>query len=415
MLPSASPGRGPGRGLRLASRAALACAAIGSSLLGCACRGEAQFDRQVEETTKRLIPAVERAAGLPFRRPPVVAIRARDQVAAYLEAKLADDLPPEKLDQITLAYRLFGLIPDTLELHRLLLSLYAEQVVGYFDPDSNALYVVRGIDRVQVSLVLAHELVHALQAQYVALDSLLDPDAPNDVVTAAQAVLEGQATLVSVQAMMPGQDLAAMPDFWGTFRQAVTQQYAQMPVFSSAPAIVRETLIFPYLAGAHFVHRFRREYPDTVPFGSRLPSSTEQVLHFERYAAGDVPTRLAYSASPDLRYQDGLGEFEIRVLLRELAASETAAQAAASGWDGDQYGIFLAAGGEHALVWTSVWDDAAAAARFAGLVGSLWHGRAGRRTRVDRLDVGGMPGVRLVDAPVPWERWGDLPSAVRVP
>ena len=45
------------------------------------------------------------------------------------------------------AYRLFGLLPDTLELRGLLLDLYAEQVAGYYDPDSTTLFGVAGADR----------------------------------------------------------------------------------------------------------------------------------------------------------------------------------------------------------------------------------------------------------------------------
>ena len=71
------------------------------------------------------------------------------------------------------AYRLFGLLPDTLQLRALLLDLYAEQVAGYYDPDSATLFGVGRRRREQLRLVLAHEMVHALQGQYIPLDSIL--------------------------------------------------------------------------------------------------------------------------------------------------------------------------------------------------------------------------------------------------
>ena len=43
--------------------------------------------------------------------------------------------------------------------------------------------------------MLAHELVHALQHQYIPLDSIMRQPGDNDRLAAAQAILEGQATL----------------------------------------------------------------------------------------------------------------------------------------------------------------------------------------------------------------------------
>ncbi|MEE8192475.1 MAG: ImmA/IrrE family metallo-endopeptidase [Gemmatimonadales bacterium] len=385
------------------------------TLLACGERGEAQSERRVLATAEELLPKVERAVGLPFKQPPRIAVRSREQVSRYLVRKLDDEMPPDMLHGIATAYRLFGLIPDTLDLYSLLLALYTEQVVGYFDPDSATLYVVAGSDPMQLRMVLAHELVHALQAQYVSIDELLDPGRTNDRRTAAQAVLEGQATLASLTALMPDQDFDAMPEFWNTYRFALTQQHELMPVFSSAPLIIREVLIFPYLGGADFVRWFNREYPDTVPFGARLPVSTEQILHPDRYGEGDLPIELAVGDGSPVLYSDGLGEFEIRVLLTQLTGSESVGRAGALAWGGDRYAVVPTGGDEYALVWWSVWDTERAADRFSILLSRLWPDRraAGRRHVIERLTVERLPAVRLIDAPVGWEGW-QLPPGVRV-
>jgi hypothetical protein len=235
----------------------------------------------------------------------------------------------------------------------------------------------------------------------------------NDRRMAAQAVMEGQATLASLTALMPGQDYDAMPDFWQEFRRTVRAQQDLMPVFSSAPAIVREGLIFPYLAGADFVRWFSKEFRDTVPFGRRLPASTEQVLHPERYREGDGPVGLAFPAGAAPVYDDGLGEFEIRVLLTELSGSESVGSAGALGWAGDRYGVFRA-GGTHALVWWTVWDTERAAQRFAVLLERDWAKRARpeRRYEVRRATIAGRSAVGLVDAPPGWSGWRQVPEAV---
>jgi len=383
-----------------------------AAALGCAPVDD-QSTPQVDAVARQVIPKVEKAVGLKFKKPPTIAVRSRDQVQAYLGRKLDQDLPPAELEQITTAYRLFRLIPDTLDLRQLLIALYSEQVVGYYDPDSLTLYVVDKAPREQLRLVLAHELVHALQGQYVALDSLLDVKNQNDRRNAAQAVMEGQATLASVVAMLarPAGELD-MPAFWGQYRETVRREQQRMPVFSTAPLLIREGLIFPYLAGADFVRWFVKQYPDTVPYGRRIPVSTEQILHPDRYLHEDRPADLRFARGPEPDFEDNLGEFETRILLTVLSGSESQASAGAEGWAGDRYGVFPAGAGSHALVWWTVWDTDAAARRFATVMDREWKkvARPDRRGVVERLELEGYPGVRLTDAPIAWSGWRNPPT-----
>ena len=381
----------------------------------CGERSEAQVEGRVLEMTEELTPKVERAVGLPFKVPPVVAVRTREQVRTYMARKMDDDMPPEQLDGMTVAYRLFGLLPDTLDLRELLVSLYTEQVVGYHDPDSTTLYVVAGADPLVLKLTLAHELVHVLQGQYMTLDTLLDMSRDGDRRMAAQAVLEGQATLASLVVLMPDRGFEDIPDFSETYRQAIKQQHAQMPVFNSAPLIVRESIVFPYLEGANFVRWFQQEHGEVQPFDSRMPQSTEQILHPERYRENDQPVALRLADRGPVTHTDGLGEFEIRVLLTSLTGRESVGRAGALAWGGDRYAVYQAGNGEHALVWWTAWDTAKAADRFATLLDRHWpkYDSAERRIFIEREPVGGRPGVRLVDAPQHWSGWDAMPRVER--
>jgi len=53
-----------------------------------------------------------------------------------------------------------------------------------------------------VEVTIAHELVHALQDQYVNLDSIQKQRDDNDRLTAAQSVMEGQATYEQMSSML---------------------------------------------------------------------------------------------------------------------------------------------------------------------------------------------------------------------
>ena len=387
-------------------------------VLSVACRERAQAvqgEAELKDLVHRMMPVVAEAAGLPFKREPLVVRRSRAQVRDYVIHKFDEDLPPTDLAGVQSALRLFGLIPDSLELRATMIDLLTEQIAGYYDPDSNALYVPADIQESQLRIVVSHELVHALQDQYVKLDSIITQRRANDRRSAAQAILEGQATLAQISVLMPEQRTDTFPLGWfWKMRAAMAQQQSQMKEFARAPIWLREGLVFPYLGGADFIGWYRRKYFGRSVLDS-MPESTEQILHPERYATRDEPTDLTFStADPDtVQWEDGLGEFETRLLFQQHLGNEAEAVTLASGWDGDRYQVL---GPKHdALVWYSVWDDAAAAGRFAAGLQRAWakrgaDGRMGRRSDIKSLTVDGRPVVRLVDAPADWKGWRALPT-----
>lgn len=391
-------------------------------LLAAASVASAQTEEAAQRIAREVVPQVERAVGLSFRRPPAIRVRSRDQLRRYLDAKMEREFPPAELAGVERAYRAFALIPDTVGLRRLMLDLYSEQVVGFYDPDSTALFIVRGGDPMLLRVVMAHELVHALQDQYMSLNSILKLRRQNDRQTAGQAVAEGQAVVASLMALAPGVELPSLAQAWSAVREQVRQQQSAMPVFAGAPRFVQEGLLFPYLAGADFVRAFeeRRARPDEQPYGDRMPVSTEQVLHASRYTAGERPLRVAIARTPGdtLVYDDDFGEFETRLALVAWGVEESDAVVAASGWNGDRYEVLGTRAGT-VVVWASAWDTAQDAEEFERRLRRGWDRVArarsaapSRRWQVDALDVGGVNVVRLVDAPAAWPGFSRLPAVI---
>jgi hypothetical protein len=388
---------------------------------GCPDRAQSvQSDAELRALVQRLEKQAEQATGLKFKHAVAVRLRSRRQVRDYVVHKFDEELPPAELAGAEAAYKLFGLIPDSLDLRRTMVNLLTEQVAGYYDPDSGALFIPTDQeDRFRVRMVASHELIHALQDDYLPLDSIINQRRQNDRRSAAQAILEGQATFYQITMLMPEQRPDTLPEHWfWRQRAAMAQQQAEMPEFSGAPLWLRETLIFPYLAGADFVAWYARTHDHREPFGAAMPVSTEQILHPERYAVGDRPVALAFTdSSSSASYEDDLGEFEIGLLFSQLLHDSTQERgpAYARGWGGDRYRVFGGAGG--ALIWYTVWDDRAARDRFAGGLDTAWAARrAGdstRRYRIDTLTIAGRSGARLVDAPPAWSGWDRLP-VVRV-
>ena len=423
--------------------ATLAALPLALALTSSACRAQDRAARdtaRVRAVVDSLLPRLQLLTGLTEEHPIRIGYRTRAEVHAYVTHQLDKDMPPAEAAGLEGTYAALGLIPDTLHLRRLLLDLYTEQVSGYYDPETKTFYTVEGTPPDMLRTVLAHELVHALQDQHTNLDSIISPRRGNDRESAAQAAVEGQATavmfaVVTEEALHAPVDPTKLPDLGAQLRPAIEAQNSQFPVYRRAPRIVREALVFPYLQGAAFVQALWRNSmrPSATattlrgvaaatpagaapaawpaPLDSLLPQSTEQVMHPERFLRSrDNPTELLLAPAPDERwrtvYENVMGEMETTVFLRQHLG-ETAN---ARGWDGDRFRLMEGPGGARALVWYSVWDDAASADAFAAAYRATLLKRPGRQTLVDRLTVANRPVVRVVDTSSAL-----VPSAVPVP
>jgi hypothetical protein len=383
------------------------------------CRGSnTGYDGPFPAEVNAAIPRIERAMGVPFREPPRLETRTRAQVREFLEQRFAEDLPQEELDGVETTYKRLGLVADSLDLRSLYMSLLTEQIVGFYDPATKVLYVVEEAPEVQRSAIITHELIHALQDQYAPLDSIQESVRnDNDRALAVQAVIEGQAMYKQIEATVGGGSMAArLPGGWERVRQSIRDNRSTMPLFASAPMIMQETLIFPYLSGAEFVRR--NDFASGPAVFERLPMSTEQIMHERAYGDSlDAPTRIVLPdarAGEDVIYENGLGEFEMRVMLYVHLDDHGSAFRGAAGWDGDRFRVYRS-GNSDALFWASVWDTDEDADEFAEIAANAIarrYGerslpaaergtfvRSGRRVTISRAAVEGRPMVIVEDVP----------------
>ena len=132
----------------------------------------------------------------------------------------------------------------------------------------------------------------------------------------------------------------------------------------STPYVLRQSLAFPYVEGLAFVTTLLSSSGwDAVnaAYGDP-PSSTEQVLHPEKYVAGEAPKPVDL---PDVAtglgegwedvYSDVMGEFFLKTYLETRTSHGTAAYAAA-GWGGDGFTLLRGPDDEYTLVSLLVWD-----------------------------------------------------------
>jgi hypothetical protein len=401
------------------SRASRAAVITAVALAGCgrdARRvrvGDGPYAREVNEA----IPKIEKSVGLTFKTVPKVATKTKAELLAFLTAKFTEELAAKEIDGQERAYKRFGLIPDTLKLAPFMLSLLAEQVAAFYDPSTKTLYIVSGAPPETIGITVSHELVHALQDQYMSLDSIQKMTGDDDRQVAAQAVIEGEATFEQMQVVLGG-SVAAFPGGWDRMREVIREQASSMPIFAAAPLAIQETLVFPYLSGAEFTRRFKEKRPGGVPFKA-LPASTEQVLHEAAYfGTVDEPTRVMLPApnAGKVLYQNVMGEFQTRLFLFQHLQDQASAMRGAAGWDGDRYVLFDTGRGD-AIAWLTIWDSKIDAGEFYDLMDTAVLKRfrgarprgantqtrtyeAGARTiALTAAEVGGRPAVLFVDVP----------------
>lgn len=390
-----------------------------AAVLTAACGGGSDAEGPFAGKVRDNIPKIEKATGLAFKTPPQLESQPRDSVRMFLQRKFNEELPASELSGMERSYKAFGLLPASMDVRAFMLDLLTEQVAGYYDPKTKKLYVIEGGDEAVTGITISHELVHALQDQHFNLDSLTQARDDNDRLTTGQTVVEGQATLEQLGAMIGSDNaITSMPGGWDRVRQMIREQQGSMPVFASAPLILQETLIFPYLTGAEFMRKFKQEAPGQSPF-SRMPLSTEQLMHPERYfESRDDPTKVVLPPplSGTAVYQNNLGEFETRILLFEYLKDQGSAVRGAAGWDGDRYMLIETPRGD-AIAWVTLWDTSIDAAEFfdmldasmikrhggrivpSGTGTTRTYGASNRRIFLSISDINGRPVVLYVDAP----------------
>src|SRR4051812_45163104 len=277
-----------------------------------------QYQGPYAEEIAQAVPMIEKAVGLKFKSPPKVETRSKDQVRQFVNKQFTDSLAAHDIAGQEAAYKRLGMIPDTLKLQPFLTSLLEEQIVGYYDPHAKVLYVVDGAPKDMAQLTTTHELVHALQDQYISLDSVQKIRDDNDRLSAGQAVFEGQAVYEQISIMLGGTNIAiALPGGWDRIREMISENRSSMPIFAAAPKVIQETLIFPYLSGAEFYRNYKERKPGSVIYND-MPVSTEQIIHPAAFfVTRDNPTRVTLGTLSNATkvYENDLGEFETRLFL----------------------------------------------------------------------------------------------------
>lgn len=296
-----------------------------------------------------------------------------------LTAEFDKDNPPTAIRQSEAIEKALGLLPADASLRDLEVKLQGSQVIGYYDPNAKQLFIVShdgGLGPTE-RLTYAHEFTHELQDQHfnlngLGLDKLHDD---SDRALAILSLVEGDA--VSVQTAWMTANLS--PADLGQVA-AEASDPAMLAILASMPPILLETSLFPYQQGAAF-NVALRSGGSTEQGGfaavnaafARPPTTTEQILHPDKYLAGEgavpvlLPNDLAarFGSGWTETATDTLGELQTRVWLKGGDVPGDVARTAAAGWGGDRMVLVSSPdGASTVLVYASDWDTVADADAF---------------------------------------------------
>jgi len=305
--------------------------------------------------TDKVAKEVSKIRGLPLKKKIPKEVVDKEQLRTRLLAMAAEDKTQRETAAEGLSLARWGLIPLATDYPALLVDLLTEQVAGYYDPKTKMLTVSKsaGDDPAWAELVLAHEIDHALQDQTFDLEKFVDlPSTEGDASAARHALIEGDGIALMIEVMLARQGTGAPwsnPEVTHAIEKAMTVP-GNGDALDKAPLAIRDSLIFPYRAGLSFVAALRRRQPWSAVDAAfaKPPRSTEQIIHPERYLAGDEPIRVAITIPPALRdytvvHDSVWGELSYDLFLRSHGIDPAASATAAEGWGGDRV-ITLARG-----------------------------------------------------------------------
>lgn len=352
---------------------------------------EAALYRQIEDDVIAL-------RGLPVKQRLEPTILDEAQLRVRIEAQFRAENPPAEIAASQATLVAMGLLPAGTSLADLYLNLLGSQVAGYYDPATKQIYVVARTGRIGAieKVTFAHEFTHALQDQNFGLKGIhTDAIGQGDRSIAHLALIEGDASLLMTQWLTKHLDAAGIAEILAGDPAAQTQ-------LDATPPFLRDALLFPYTQGILFVNSIWAhggwEALDRA-FG-KLPDSTEQVLHPDKYAADEQPVTVPLNAAAiagrlgagwKATPADTLGEFQIGSWLRARgvtgAGGGISGDAAAAGWGGDRYALIEGPSGAYALVVLTTWDTRNDAAEFATAATEAVRGVPGE-ARVVRIAPG---------------------------
>ena len=325
----------------------------------------ATTDPVLAEDLRRTFVEVSQARQLSVRAPVAGRRLDRDEVLRLIVAKAEREVPRSIMEAQGELLRAFGLTPPDYPFVDGIYELIQKNVAGFYDEEAKTLFLLDDLPTLGDRETLAHELEHALQDQHYDLDGLLRyRPGDSDRVTAGHALCEGDAMSTMFDVTV-GSAFQLDAD---QLRIAMVASVALSESGAATPRVLQAALVAPYVDGFRMVQalRSRGGWAAVDRAFLRLPASTEQLLHLDKYDENEQAIAVSTPLPPSgdgwkTEDADVLGEQGLRMIFEQWSRTARAAEAAA-GWGGDRYLVASRSRGqsrELAVAWHMVFDSSA--------------------------------------------------------
>lgn len=350
-----------------------------------------QIPKALEHRSSGVSLEMPQIRGLKFKTPMQTNSHNREELKKFLLQEFEKEMPPEKALSVEASLKVFRLIPESCNIKQLMVQLLTEQVAGFYNPATKQLYLIAeppkkegfsslfnwSKDDSEERMIIAHEMTHALQDQYYDLQAIEKTVKSNDDrLLAFQSLVEGDATLSMLDYQSyPDHRFSAedIPALRMTFKfMTILMPFLEGEELKKAPNVIRESLLFPYMEGVFFTLALREDddpWQAIDQIYQKLPGSTEQILHPEKYKAQEPVWECSLPNFVEVCGKDWkevannvMGEFGCRIVFQEFQLEEY--ENLAAGWGGDRYSVLISPYGSRALIWTTVWDSTEDAQEF---------------------------------------------------
>jgi len=295
-------------------------------------------------TTEAVLKETSEIRELSIVRPVKSGAQSRTDIERMVVKNLDEDSTPGEMHATEILLKKFGLVPAEFSYRPFVIKLLTEQVAGYYDPKAQRFYLADWIELEGQKPVMAHELTHALQDQHFNLRRFEKwPRGDSDAELAAHSLVEGDATL-AMTLYMAKNPLVAL-----AFIRSLGAEGVNSEQFKQAPRVLRESLMFPYEEGLEWATQVYRRggWKMVSDAFTKLPQSTEQILHADKYFSGDAPVKVEI---PELKSllgdgwkrvdYDVNGEWGYYLILDQFLNDTTTSKRAAAGWGGDRFVLY---------------------------------------------------------------------------
>ena len=289
---------------------------------------------------------------LPVKQPLTKSLCTKEEIRAYLIRKDKEDRTDAQRYADTKTLEAFGLIPRGFDYDSFMLDLLTDQVAGLYDSRAKELYVADWIPIDEQRETMSRELTHALEDQSFDVSPWIKAARPNgDAEAARQAVSEGTALAAMTDYALRDQKTSVrdLDDVTTLVHPGAIEDMGKNPKLLKAPAFIRDSLAFPWLAGAAFAQAFLKAHTgwaDLHLLFEQPPVSTQQIMQPNLYLEDVNPVKVTLPdwdglvpADWKLLQENVFGEFRLDETLRTFIGA-TRADALSPIWNGDRYAIF---------------------------------------------------------------------------